>query len=130
MSACGPIHKILLRIAIVLVAAYACAQSPPKYDLASETKVKGVVQELKFVPPTGAKQMAYLVLKSGQASVDIFLGPKSFLDDMGIVFKPADEVQVTGSKVKQENADLILAREVSKSGDNLTLRFADGKPAW
>ena len=130
MTARGPIHKAVLRTAIILLATFACAQSPPNYDAATETKVKGIVQELKLVPPSGPKQMGYLVLKNGDATVQVFLGPKSFLDEMGIAFKPGEEVQVTGSKVKQDNAELILAREISKSGDMITLRFADGKPAW
>ena len=50
---------------------------------------------------------------------------------MGATFKPGDEIEVTGSKVKQDTGtDLILAREVVKGDDILTLRFKDGKPAW
>ncbi len=49
---------------------------------------------------------------------------------MGIEFKPQEQIEVTGSKVKQEGADLTLAREVVKNGETLTLRFKDGKPAW
>lgn len=106
------------------------AQAPPKYDPATEATVKGAVEELKFVPPTGAKAFAYLVLKSGADTVQVLLCPKSFLDDMGASFKPGDAVEVTGSKVKQDGADVILAREVVKGDDRLTLRFKDGKPAW
>jgi len=106
------------------------AQAPPKYDSATETKIKGVVEELKFVPSTGGKPAAYLKVKVGQDAVQVFLCPKSFLDEMGASFKPADAVEITGSKVKQDSADLILAREVVKGDDTLTLRFKDGKPAW
>jgi hypothetical protein len=49
---------------------------------------------------------------------------------MGVVFKADDAIEVTGSKVKQDGAELTLAREVVKGGDTLTLRFKDGKPAW
>ena len=49
---------------------------------------------------------------------------------MGASFKADDKIEVTGSKVKQGDADLILAREVVKGDDTLTLRFKDGKPAW
>ena len=124
------IQKHLLKLAIAVLATSALAQAPPKYDPATETKLKGVVEELKFVPPSGGKPVAYLVMKSGQDSVQVFLCPKSFLDDMGASFKPADAVEVTGSKVKQDGADMILAREVVKGDDTLTLRFKDGKPAW
>ena len=60
----------------------------------------------------------------------IFLCPKKFLDDMGVAFKANDEIEVIGSKIKQDGADLTLAREVLKGGETLTLRFKDGKPAW
>jgi hypothetical protein len=49
---------------------------------------------------------------------------------MGVAFKADDQIEVTGSKVKQDGADLTLAREVLKGGETLTLRFKDGKPAW
>jgi triacylglycerol esterase/lipase EstA (alpha/beta hydrolase family) len=124
------VHKNLLKAAIVLVATSALAQAPPKYDATAETKLKGVVEELKFVPPAGGKPVAYLVVKSGADSVSVFLGPKSFLESMGASFKAGEAVEVTGSKVKQDGADVILAREVAKGDDNLTLRFKDGKPAW
>jgi hypothetical protein len=130
MTPFGPMQKNLVKLAIAVVAVSAFAQAPPKYDPATETKLKGVVEELKFVPPAGGKAAAYLVIKSGQDTVQVFLCPKSFLDDMGATFKVADAVEVTGSKVKQDGADLILAREVAKGDDVLTLRFKDGKPAW
>jgi len=130
MTPFGPVQRNLLKIAVGFLAISAFAQAPPKYDPATETKLKGVVEELKFVPPSGGKPAAYLVVKSGSDSVQVFLCPKSFLDDMGATFKPEDKVEVTGSKVKQDSADLILAREVVKGDDTLTLRFKDGKPAW
>jgi hypothetical protein len=69
-------------------------------------------------------------VKSGQDSVQVYLCPKTFLDEMGVVFKPGEEIQLTGSKVTQAGADLTLAREVVRGGDVLTLRFKNGKPAW
>ena len=124
-------HRLLKLAAITFLTSAAFCQAPPKYDPATEAKFKGTVAELKMVPPTGGKPVAYLVMKSGSDSaVQVFLCPKKFLDDMGIVFKADDEIEVTGSKIKQDGADLTLAREVVKGGDTLTLRFKDGKPAW
>jgi len=131
MTSCVPIVRRFLKIAVFAsLAASAFAQSAPKYDPATERKFKGIVEELKFVPPSGAKPVAYLVMKSGPDAVEIFLCPKKFLDEMGMVFKANDEIEVTGSKIKQEGGELTLAREVVKGTDTLTLRFADGKPAW
>ncbi len=131
MTTSGPRYNHLLKLAaIVFLASPAFAQTIPKYDPATEGKFKGVVSELKFVPPTGGKPVAYLTLKSGSDALEIFLCPKKFLDDMGVEFKADDQIEVTGSKVKQDGAELTLAREVVKGGDTLTLRFKDGKPAW
>jgi hypothetical protein len=55
-----------------------------------------------------------LLVKTGSDTVDVYLCPKSFLDDMGVSLGKGDEIALTGSKVKQGEADLILAREVVK----------------
>lgn len=119
---------------IALLATYAFSQAPPKYDTATETTINGTVGELKLVPPAGGKPIAYLVTKTGpdkeKDTVDIFLCPKSFLDQMGISFTADEKVEVKGSKVKQKGEDLVLAREMLKGGVTLTFRFPDGKPAW
>ena len=124
----------LLQLAAIALVATSFSQAPPKYDPATETTVKGTVGELKLVPPTGGKPIAYLVTKTGpdkgKDTVQIFLCPKSFLDQMGIAFKTDEAIEVKGSKVKQNGADLILAREMVKGGETLTFRFPDGKPAW
>jgi hypothetical protein len=128
-----PKHFVVLAAVGVLTAS-AFAQAPPKYDRATETTLKGTVGELKLVPPTGAKALAYLVTKTGpdkdKDAVQVFLCPKSFLDELGIAFKADESIQITGSKVKQDGTDLILAREIVKGGETLTFRFEDGKPAW
>ncbi len=127
-------NRILPLAAIALCSTNVLSQAHPKYDATTETTIKVTVTELKLVPPTGPKPIAYLETKSGpdkdKDAVHIFLCPKSFLDQMGIAFKPDEAIEVKGSKVKQDGADLILARELVKGGDTLILRFPDGKPAW
>jgi hypothetical protein len=128
-------HKLPLHLAIASVLTTAAfSQAPPKYDRATETTLKGTVEELKLVPPSGNKPIAYLLTKTGpdkeKDKIEVFLCPKSFLDELGIAFKADDSIQITGSKVKQDGAELILAREVVKGGETLTFRFEDGKPAW
>lgn len=130
-----PIRQCIVQFAVLgLLAAPAFSQAPPKYDRTTETTIKGTVEELKFVPPSGTKPVAYIVEQTGpdkgKDTVQIFLCPKKFLDDIGVAFKADEAIQVTGSKVKQDGADIILAREVVKGGETLTFRFQDGKPAW
>jgi|SRR5271169_995553 len=100
----------------------------PKYDLHTETTVKGTVEEMKL--PQKASEIAHLMLKNGTAVVDVYLCPKSFLEDMGVSFTKGEEVAVTGSKVKQDDADIILARAIEKGNDTVTLRDNKGTPVW
>lgn len=122
---------------VLVLLTFACTAMGQKasvvYDLATETKMKGTVLELKM-PAKGAKEVAHMTLKSGDDTIDIFLAPRAFLEDMGSTFAKGDEVSVTGSKVKEEGGEVILAREVTKGGDKgsdtLVLRDDKGKPVW
>lgn len=104
--------------------------APPKYDPHTETKMKGTVAEVELPPKGSEKEIAHLILKNETESLDVYLCPKSFLDDMGVTFDKGDEIALTGSKIKQGEADLILAREVVKGNDTLILRDDKGNPIW
>jgi hypothetical protein len=102
----------------------------PKYDLQTETKIKGTVDEVKLPPKGSEKEIAHLQVKDGTNSSDVYLCPKTFLDDMGMSFAKGDEITMTGSKVKQGDADLFLVREITKRTDTFVLRDAKGEPVW
>jgi hypothetical protein len=71
-----------------------------------------------------------LIIKSGDDRVHIYVCPKPFQEEMGISFSKGDEIAVRGSKVKQETADVILARELVRGSDTLLFRDDKGKPVW
>ena len=102
----------------------------PKYDSTTEAKFKVTVEDLRLPAKGREKEAAHLLVKNGEETLDIYLCPKSFLDDMGANYAKGDEVTVTGSKIKLDGADLVLAREVSKGADTLLLRDDKGKPVW
>ncbi len=104
--------------------------NPPKYDAHTETRMKGTVDEVKLPPKGSEKEPVHLLVKNGTDTVDVYLCPKSFLADMGVSFSKGDAIALTGSKVKQAGADLILAREVVKGNDTLVLRDEKGSPVW
>ena len=102
----------------------------PKYDLHTETKMKGTVEEVKLPPKGSAKEVVHLLMKTGEDIVDLYFCPKSFMDEMGVTFSKGDELAFTGSKVKYGGADLILVREVLKGAETLVLRDDKGSPVW
>jgi hypothetical protein len=104
--------------------------SLPKYDLQAETKIKGTVDEVKLPPKGSEKEIVHLLVNDGTNSVDVYLCPRTFLDDMGMSFAKGDAVAITGSKAKQGDADLFLVREITKGTDTFVLRDPKGAPVW
>jgi len=104
--------------------------SAPKYDLQTETKIKGTVDEVKLPPKGSEKEIAHLQVKDGSNSIDVYLCPKFFFDDMGMSFAKGDQIAMTGSKVKQGDADVFLVREIAKGTDTFVLRDGKGDPVW
>ena len=102
----------------------------PKYDPKTESKTKGVVDDIKVLVLGSRKDFVQLVVKSGDDKVSIYVCPKPFQDEMGIIFAKGDEILVTGSKVKQEEGDVILARELVKGTDTLMFRDGKGNAVW
>ena len=81
MTASVPIYNHLVKLAAVtFLATSAFSQALPKYDPATEATVKGIVQEVRLVPPSGGKPVAYLVMKSGTAPTPFrfFSVPRNF----------------------------------------------------
>jgi hypothetical protein len=101
-----------------------------KYDLQTETKAKGVVDDVKVFSFGTRKDFVQLILKDGGGTVVLYMCPKPFEDEMGISFAKGDQISFTGSKVKQEDSEVILARQVAKGEETLTFRDAKGSPVW
>jgi hypothetical protein len=109
------------------------ARSKPgaiKYDLQTETKTKGVVDEVKLFDLGTRKDFIQLVVKSGENKLVVYICPKSFQDELGITFSKGDEITITGAKAKQEEADVILARELVRGQETFLFRDGKGNPVW
>lgn len=129
------IISLMFFLSVVLGASSPAQKNPPatpgpKYDVQTETKIKGTVEDVKLPPKGSEKEIAHLTVKDGSNSLDVYLCPKSFFDDMGMSFAKGDEVTMTGSKVKQGDTDLFLVREIVKGTDTFALRDAKGEPVW
>lgn len=101
-----------------------------KYDLQAETKFKGDVEEVKVFALGTRKDFVELIVKSGEDKLEIYVCPKPFQDEMAITLSKGDAITITGAKVKHEEADVILAREVVRGQDTFMLRDNKGNPIW
>ena len=73
----------------------------------------------------------HLELKTeGEPNVDVHLGPAWFIENQDTKILAGDRIQVKGSRTKIEGKPVLIASELRKNEDVLTLRDADGRPVW
>jgi hypothetical protein len=126
--------KVLFVIVTILVAMGSLwCQKPgntaPKYDPTHEVKVKGTVEDIKIVP--GALEGVHVILKSADQAILVHIAPERFLKEMDSEFSKGDELEVIGCKIKAgDGSDELLARQVTKNGNELLLRDKKGTPIW
>jgi hypothetical protein len=113
-----------------LVIAQNTAAEAPKYDVAKEVTIKGAVEEIKEVPNPKGQIGIYLMVKSGGDTLEVRLCPNSFLKEFEVAFKKGDQLTITGSKVRVDEKDVILAREIELGNDKVVLRDKQGVPVW
>lgn len=102
----------------------------PKYDLQTESKAKGVVDEVKVLDFGTRKDFIQLILRDESQTVVVYVCPKPFEEEMGITFAKGEQISFTGSKVKWEESEVFLAREIVKGTDTWTFRDEKGSPVW
>jgi len=120
---------------LLLPFAYAQQQPGPRqrtrmYNPASETTVRGTVEEVKTVAGRHGWNGTHLTLKTEDKTTDVHLGPASFLKEKGFSFTKGDQIEVTGAKAELGGSEAIIAREVKKGNKTLTLRDTQGIPEW
>jgi hypothetical protein len=106
------------------------SSASPKYDLQTESKAKGVVDEVKILDFGTRKDFIQLILKDESETVVLYVCPKPFEEEMGITFAKGEQISFTGSKVKGDESQVILAREIVKGTYTWTFRDAKGSPVW
>ncbi len=100
------------------------------YDTATETTVSGTVEAVHDVTGRRGWNGMHAQLKSAQGEFDVHVGPSWYLAQKKFQIAKGDQIEVTGSKVRFNNADALIARTIKKGDSILTLRNAQGIPAW
>lgn len=102
----------------------------PRYDIRTEITISGAVEEVKEVEGPGRSTGLHLLVKTNNAVTEVSVGPTWYLTQQKCVFAKGDQVEVTGSKAKVGDKDVILSREIKKGDSVWSLRDAQGIPRW
>ncbi len=125
--------KLLVVAFLVLLVPLAVAQKQdaPKYDVATETKFKATVEEVKTLGTREPKE-THLLVRTDKGLVELCLCPAKFLSEMEFTFAKGDKLDVTGSKAKDaiDGSEVVLVREIVKENNSIVLRDKTGGPVW
>lgn len=100
------------------------------YDPKTEVTVKGTIEDVQQQTGKRAWKGTHLILKTDGASVDVHVGPSSYIARKQFTFTKGDTIEVVGSKVAIAGQEALVAREITKDGKTLVLRNAQGVPEW
>jgi len=101
------------------------------YNPQTVETISGVVVSVgKFDGMKGMSQGVHAVVKTDTETISVHLGPAWFIDNQESKISANDRVEVKGSRITFEGKPAIIAAEVTKDGQTLTLRDATGVPVW
>lgn len=146
-------------VVVLLTAAFSLTQMGPQsggqrgrgmgaclYNTATESTIKGTVEEVQQITPqmrtqgNAASPMfarcprgwngTHLSLRTEQGAVIVHVGPATYLENKNFSVAKGDELTITGSKVQYQGNDFLIAKEIKRGDQVLTLRDAKGFPLW
>ena len=101
------------------------------YEKATEMTLQATVEAVTERAEGGRSGMGiHLLVQANATSYDVHIGPQFFLAERQWTFARGDRIEITGSKVKFEGMDAVIAREVKRGGQTLVLRDSAGVPKW
>lgn len=89
-----------------------------------------VVSVDTITPIKGMHPGVHIVVNTDKEIVSVHLGPEWYIDNQDVQINPKDKIEVKGSRIIFEGKPAIIAAEISKGDEVLTLRDASGVPAW
>src|SRR4029079_12648692 len=101
------------------------------YNPATETTLTGTVDSVNNMPSSGRGGGGlHLILALPTGQIELQVGPPSLVSSKSVTFTKGDALTVVGSKVTMAGQEVVIAREIQKGDQVLTLRDAKGFPLW
>jgi hypothetical protein len=97
------------------------------YDATKEPTVEGTVLSYTAeapAPPIGA----HVLLQTASGTMDVHLGPASYLEANHLSLAKGDSVRLVGVSSATRQGTIFLARLIQKGGQSLAIRTPKGTP--
>ena len=113
-------------VAVVVGSGVAVAQmshgSGTAYDPKTEVTLQGTVADIMTMPGTQPMSGVHLTLETKDGTIHVHVGTPQYLAKQNVTFAEGGQVTVTGSRIKGEGFEAVLARTVTKGKVVVTLR--------
>jgi len=97
----------------------------------SITTISGqVVSKQNFTPPGAQAQGVLLNIMEDGETIQVHLGPYSYMQRQSVQIEAGDQVEITGSRVMHQGQEVIMASQVRVNGQTIQLRDQTGRPMW
>ncbi len=107
-----------------------CAGVRTYSPVALETINDEVIDVYRATSRQGYKSGLHLLVKANEETIDVHLGPISYIEGQNFNFEPGDALEIQGDRFTDYPMPTMTAIEVKKDNDTLTLRDKDGFPMW
>ena len=107
------------------------AQYNRMYDVKTVESISGEIISVDTITPQkGMSHGVHLTVKTDKETISVHLGPSWYIENQDVKLLPKDRIEVKGSRITFEGKPAIIAAEVKKGNEILTLRDANGIPMW
>ncbi len=109
------------------------AQADHQYDVKTVETVVGVVEDVAYVSPTrgrGSGPGVHFTLKKGNETLEVVLGPVTWLNEQTEPFEKGDAVTVVGSRITLDGKPALIAKTLTYGDKTIALRDDAGLPKW
>jgi len=89
-----------------------------------------VVSVDKITPVKGMSYGVHVLVKTDKETISVHLGPGWYLENQDVKIAATDKIEVKGSRITFEGKPALIAAEMKKGDEVLTLRDANGFPVW
>lgn len=101
------------------------------YNPQAVETINGEVLSVDQIKPMeGMHYGIHLAVKTATETIEVHLGPGWYIENQEVKIEHNDTVEVRGSRIIYQGKPALIAAEVKKGEQVLTLREANGFPAW
>lgn len=107
-----------------------CAGARPYSPVAFETIRGEIIDIYEATSRQGYRSGLHLLVKANEETIDVHLGPISYIEGQNFQFEPGDMLEIKGDYFTDSQSPAMTAIEVKKDNETLILRDEDGFPMW